>query len=548
MKKVTLVTGLWDIGRSDIPEFSRNFSHYLEHLDKLLSLDVRLVIYAPADLHPRILAQRTNNLRLITKEVDEFKSFPFFDEVSRARRIMKDVHVGSWVENSPQVSLAYYNPIVMSKLFLLNDACLTEGDSDTYYFWIDAGITNTVSLDELASVKRIPAFMQDKFLMLSYPYRNEYEVHGFDSKAFDEFCKTPAQYVCRGGFFGGSKEQINTLNGLYYSCLDETLSRAHMGTEENIFSILSYRHPDLIERFELEDNGLIYPFFQHLGTLDWQEQSIVDVIPYVKRKDVYDIKTSLYVLTFNSPEQFRSLIQSFRDTDEDFLSYPRKILVDNSTNLLTYNEYALLCAEHGFEHIKKDLNVGINGGRQFVAEHFHESNSEYYIFFEDDMNLTPRSMDVCSNGHRVYVDGLYRKSLTLMHQHKYDFLKLSFTEFYGDNTRQWAWYNVPEHVKEIYFKDVTDAPLLIPSSTKRFKDLTCSEGDYYYCNWPAWFSRRGNKKVFIDRKWQHPFEQTWMSHVFQLQKQDRIQSAVLNLSPIHHERFEHYDASERKES
>jgi hypothetical protein len=39
-----------------------------------------------------------------------------------------------------------------------------------------------------------------------------------------------------------------------------------------------------------------------------------------------------------------------------------------------------------------------------------------------------------------------------------------------------------------------------------------------------------------------------MSHAFQLTKENKINSAVLLLSPIDHERFDHYSAEERKES
>jgi predicted alpha/beta hydrolase family esterase len=83
---------------------------------------------------------------------------------------------------------------------------------------------------------------------------------------------------------------------------------------------------------------------------------------------------------------------------------------------------------------------------------------------------------------------------------------------------------------------------------KKHQDITYMEGEVHYCNWPLWVSRDGNYKIFLETKWDHPFEQTWMSYVFQKIKKDEIKPAVLLLSPIKHDRFDHYTAEERREN
>ena len=83
---------------------------------------------------------------------------------------------------------------------------------------------------------------------------------------------------------------------------------------------------------------------------------------------------------------------------------------------------------------------------------------------------------------------------------------------------------------------------------KNLGGISYLEGDVHYCNWPLWFSRKGNRKVFLDTKWSYPNEQTWMSNVFQMQKEGKIKCAVLALSPIFHNRFDFYADEDRKES
>ena len=164
---------------------------------------------------------------------------------------------------------------------------------------------------------------------------------------------------------------------------------------------------------------------------------------------------------------------------------------------------------------------------------------------------------MCSSGFRRYHANLFNTSLKILNEEGYDFLKLSFSEFFGTNTIQWAWYNVPQFIREQFFTEKTSLPQIgtDPNAPKtKFNNIKCidglpyADGDIYYCNWPQLVSRDGNKKMFIETTWAHPYEQTWMSHMFQLSKENKLKSALLLLSPINHHRFHHYEAKDRREN
>jgi len=138
-----------------------------------------------------------------------------------------------------------------------------------------------------------------------------------------------------------------------------------------------------------------------------------------------------------------------------------------------------------------------------------------------------------------------------------DFLKLNFTEFYGDNSTQWSWYNVPQDVRNERWPDYNrlpergfdpNAPRTKFDEIKSYKGVPYARGEVYYCNWPQVVTRSGNKKMFLDTTWAHPHEQTWMSHIFQETLKKNIDPGILLVSPIDHNRFDHYDAKLRKES
>jgi hypothetical protein len=54
--------------------------------------------------------------------------------------------------------------------------------------------------------------------------------------------------------------------------------------------------------------------------------------------------------------------------------------------------------------------------------------------------------------------------------------------------------------------------------------------------------------MFLDTQWEHPFEQTWMSYMFQETVKGNIKPAVLLASPVLHNRIVYYKPEERREN
>lgn len=553
----TIVTGIWDIKRETLSEgWNRNFEHYLNNLEKLLKTDDNMIIYIEEKYADWVWERRTKeNTMVIIRELDWFKNnTDMYDKIKSIRNNPNWYNQSGWLVDSTQAKLEMYNPIVMSKMFLLNDASILDPFNSTHMIWVDGGITNTVNEGYFWKDKVISKIDKyfNNFSFVSFPYDGKVEIHGFDYNAMCNYSNSDVDKVCRGGIFGGPKSSISEINSIYYNLLMDTLINGYMGTEESLFTIMLYSYPQIFQYYEINGDGLLNKFFEDLKN----DNLKVKFLRENNKISYNELKTSLYVLTYNSPKQFETLLTTFGDVDNNFLEKPRKILINNSTDRTTDDDYKNLCEKYGFEEIKKD-NIGICGGRQLVAEHFEDSDSDYYIFFEDDMNLHHKTSNVCKSGFMRYKENLFEKSLKIIHENNYDYLKLSFSEFYGDNSVQWAWYNVPQNIRDKFFPEKNKLPImgLDPNPPKTsYKEIKCLddlpyvEGEVHYCNWPLWMGKEGNKKVFINTKWQSPQEQTWMSFVYQLQKEGVIKSAILLLSPIDHERFDFYPSTERREN
>lgn len=558
MNKITLVTGLWNIGRDNLQEgWSRSFQHYLDKFQQLLQVDVNMIIFGDEELEQFVSIYRNkNNTQFIRRELSWFKNNVFYDKIQNIRTNPDWYNQVGWLSESTQAKLEMYNPLVMSKVYLLHDAKILDKFDSEYMFWIDAGLTNTIHPGYFTSDKVLDKLPQlvNNFHFVCFPYETNTEIHGFKYQELCDLAGKPVNMVARGGFFGGKKDVISEINTIYYGLMNDTLSQGLMGTEESLFTIMTYKYPNLISYSEIEGNGLMGKFFEDLKNMTVEVKSEVSKDVVVNNLDTS--KVGLYVLTFNSPNQFETLIKSMLEYDSDFINKPKKFLLDNSTDLSTTPRYLELCEKYNFEHIKKD-NLGIMGGRIFIAEHFDKTDLDFQIFFEEDMTLYPKKGEVCRNGFPRYVDNLYQKSLEIITKENFDFLKYSFTEFYGSNDMQFAWYNVPQDFRQSHWPNNPKLPVqgLDPNTPKtEFKNIKIHKGlpyvngETYLCNWPIILTKQGNYKCYLETKWQFSYEQTSMSYVYQETVKGNINPGLLLLTPIEHDRYEHYSSELRKES
>jgi len=548
MINTTLVTGIWDLGRSNSSsDWSRSFNHYISNFEKLLVScgEIPLAIFIDPENEEIIWKNREkHNTVIYPHKKDAFNNgfFPFFDKVQKIRLDDKWKDQAGWLRESTQSTLDYYNPMVMSKMFMLHNASIYNPFNSDYYFWIDGGLTNTVHPGYFShdkTIEKINTFV-DKFLFICFPYETSSEIHGFSIDGMKKYCQSDiVNRVARGGFFGGHKEYISEANNIYYALLNDTLNDGFMGTEESIFTIMTYLRPDIFHYEDINGDGLINTFFENVKNNKIENKKFKNRIKH-ENNDIV-----LYINAFNSPAQLRMVLESFDKYDNKFIKNTKKILINNSDDKY-FDEYDQICNEYDFDQIKKG-NIGVCGGRQLCAEHFAELKSKYMLFFEDDM-LLDMSNSKCKCGFSKECPNLFDNLLRLMDTQDYDFVKLSFSEFYGNNGEQWSWHNVPLHLKQEYFGSTTRRPLTIFNNIKTINGIPYADGQVYYSNWPHIIGQEGNKKMFLDTTWAHPFEQTWMSHIFTLTKNNIVKPAVLLSSPITHNRVHFYEEGKRKES
>ena len=91
-----------------------------------------------------------------------------------------------------------------------------------------------------------------------------------------------------------------------------------------------------------------------------------------------------------------------------------------------------------------------------------------------------------------------QKVVEIVDNEKFDFLKMSFSEFYGDNSTQWSWYNVPQSVREEVWPDhkkftkirIRSICQKLNNNILSHEGLSLLTGEIYYSNWLKLVSRR----------------------------------------------------------
>jgi hypothetical protein len=165
------------------------------------------------------------------------------------------------------------------------------------------------------------------------------------------------------------------------------------------------------------------------------------------------------------------------------------------------------------------------------------------LYFEDDMQLHTEN-GVCANGLPTRVSGLLQRATEIVQNEGLDFLKLSFTELHGDHTENWAYYNLTEAERLEYFPN---GPATRVEAIKSYRGVPYLIGDVFYSNWPMLMTRRGSHTMFLKDGKLTLYEQHLMVRGLRLARAGELRGGVLLASPIHHDRFVHYGANERKE-
>lgn len=244
---ITLVTCLFDIGRDSLSDFwKRDFSTYLKWFSELLSIQLPIIVYCKEDLNEFIENNRSkNNTHIININPENLKSEWYYSSVQKIRASQEWRNSDSWIPYSPQGALELYAPVVLNKQYMLDKAVSNNVFNTEYFVWIDAGAANITDITLLNNMSflNIKQYL-NKMLYLCFKYNHPIG-HGFKKIDLDRYAGKSVEWLTRATLFGGSQKAIKDITPIYTGILKQTLENGHLGTEENILTLITYLYPEL---------------------------------------------------------------------------------------------------------------------------------------------------------------------------------------------------------------------------------------------------------------------------------------------------------------
>lgn len=265
MNDINIVTGFWNI-RHD-----RDESRYIDSLKHILSLSHNITIFIPKQYQTIVEEHRkevSNKTDIIIVELEDIKNKYFknyLDKVELIRTNPDWYNSCHWLPKTPQSFSEWYNPIVMSKVFFLYDAYKRNKFNSDKYIWIDAGITQHISTEYVNNLSISGmANCMNSVLFPSIGYRGENEMHGFHYSGYKKYTNITPNWLCRATIFGSHKNYIEKFKEEYSYYLSDTLDNGYLGTEESIFSLLTYVNPEVYARYHTENASMPIGFLKKM--------------------------------------------------------------------------------------------------------------------------------------------------------------------------------------------------------------------------------------------------------------------------------------------
>eukprot|EP00457_Paulinella_chromatophora_P006195 gb/GEZN01006213.1/.p1 GENE.gb/GEZN01006213.1/~~gb/GEZN01006213.1/.p1 ORF type:complete len:536 (+),score=48.42 gb/GEZN01006213.1/:79-1608(+) len=268
---ITLVSGVFDLGRgnldaSDNTQFHRKFDVYEESFRRFLTHTGPKVVFLQKAVMEKLKPHFDAKTFWVPWTLSDFHRTIGGEHVFERMQYIRThpewftlTGKNGWLSKSPQATLPYYNPLVMSKNAMLAIAAELNPFNTTNMLFMDGGhqCMNPPQWTEKNLQQIIYPHMRNRFLVTYYWYGPSGECHGFKWNELQGYLgeKIPhaRMKVVRGGLLGGPRWLVDLVDQLFLQTTNQTIMEGLLGTEETLLSILLRRFPVLFGPFSNDD-------------------------------------------------------------------------------------------------------------------------------------------------------------------------------------------------------------------------------------------------------------------------------------------------------
>lgn len=209
MKKVTIVSALFNIKRSDVD--GRTWDEYLEWFDITLKLKCPMVLFVSADVRDFIERRRTSiPTEIIVQEIEDIPYYYLKDDIQKVLDSDKFKENISDLERI-ECKHALYSIVQYSKFKWMLQAIEENPHGSDFFFWMDAGASRFFEdydleneYPSLSAEKSLDEMGESFLIQMNCDYYSD--LYNADSLSL-EYLYDNRSFVL-GSMFGGHKNSI----------------------------------------------------------------------------------------------------------------------------------------------------------------------------------------------------------------------------------------------------------------------------------------------------------------------------------------------------
>ena len=254
---ITLVTALFKLKSN-----RHRFNEYLIWIENLLQINKPIVFYIEPSLlntikekRPKIYENKTiwiernfSDLYAYKHDLKKFQETYIIDKAKFKHTV--DLYI-IWSE----------------KVNFLNESIEKNYFNSKYFFWVDAGLFRDENKKQMIpyynnwpSLEKIEKDPRVKLNGIRKISKEELDkLMNFDSYTHNKFMN---DYNVAGGFFGGRTDYLIEFRKLYYEILELFYKhKKYIGTDQNLFTIVGYLHPEIVNIINSGDYSFLKKYF-----------------------------------------------------------------------------------------------------------------------------------------------------------------------------------------------------------------------------------------------------------------------------------------------
>lgn len=245
IKKPTIVTALFDIGRDKWNGYELSYDTYLHWMKAILMYDMPMVIYTDEILYEKIKENRKLCDPNLEKTIFEIKKLEdleaykmYYDKVSS---LMNSDEFKSKIHFMvPEMTQPLYNIVIFNKIFYIKESIEKKHFDSDFYIWADAGVLRH---DIKEPIRNWPSLEK---INQNYSEKITFFNHQEDINIWDHHLHLLAQYryIHGGCFFVPNNGSIYSFINDFLSYIDLFLEQGYVGSEEKYYDFCYVLNPE----------------------------------------------------------------------------------------------------------------------------------------------------------------------------------------------------------------------------------------------------------------------------------------------------------------